>query len=474
LDDGEVPEAWREANVAPLFKKKGSRLIPGNYRPVSLTSVPCKLLEKIVRDVVMDYLVKNNLISKQQHGFVKNKACVTNLLESTDFLTNSLARKNWVDLLFLDFEKAFDKVPHRRLLQKLEAYGVSGSILKWIEAFLRNRRQRVVLGGECSEWESVCSGVPQGSVLGLLLFVIFINDLPETIELPSKLYADDSKVMCEIRKDKVEEDTSRLQADIERIVEWCDRWLMKLNVGKCKVMHIGFKNPRVNYQMKDVVSGESRALEKTDLERDLGVYISSDLKSRGQVNQAVSKANSMLGALKRTFTYRGVGMWKRLYTTYVRPHLEFAVPVWSPYLKGDIAKIESVQRRATKVAHAMRGKDYQERLRQLDLTTLEERRVRGDLIQWYKILNGFEKVSWIKEPRLGHPRAGVRSQYILETVKNCQQREKFFTIRAPEAWNKLPDSVVGAGSVVSFKRLLDDHCHGCHSSPSSHGELRET
>ena len=140
-------------------------------------------------------------------------------------------------------------------------------------------------------------------------------------------------------------------------------------------------------------------------------------------------------------------------------------------MRGDIAKLEGVQRRATKVAQGMRGKKYEERLRLLDLTTLEESRVRGDLIQWFKIKEGYEEVNFIRNPCLGHPRAGVRSQYILETVKNCQQREKFFTVRAPEAWNKLPDSVVGASSVVSFKRLLDAYFRGCYSSPSSHGEF---
>ncbi len=475
LDEGEIPEAWRKANVTPIFKKKGSRVDPGNYRPVSLTSVPCKVMEKIVRDKVMSHLVKNKLLSDHQHGFVKNKACVTNLLESMDFLTNAMAQKKWVDLLFLDFEKAFDKVPHRRLLLKLKAYGVSGVLLKWIEAFLRGRKQRVVLGGECSEWENVGSGVPQGSVLGPLLFVVFINDLPESIELPSKLYADDSKVMCELRKSKFLDDAARLQADIDRIVGWCDQWLMKLNVGKCKVMHIGHKNPKVMYFMKDVSSGQPHALEKTDLERDLGVYIASDLKSHGQVNQVVSKANSMLGMLKRTFTYRGADMWKRLYTTYVRPHLEFAVPAWNPHLKGDIAKLESVQRRATKIAHEMKGKSYNERLSLLNLTTLEERRVRGDSIQWFKLVKGFDKVNWVKEPSLGHPRAGVRGRYILENVRNCQQREKFFIVRAPETWNGLPDHVVEADTVDSFKRMFDGSCRGCYSlTPSSHGALHET
>ena len=129
-----------------------------------------------------------------------------------------------------------------------------------------------------------------------------------------------------------------------------------------------------------------------------------------------------------------------------------------PLLRSDIAKLEGVQRRATKVAQGMRGKKYEKRLRLLDLTTLEERRVRGDLIQWFKIKEGFEDVNFIRKPCLGHPRAGVRSQYILETVKNCQQREKFFIVRAPDVWNKLPDTVVGASSVVSFKIMLDAYC----------------
>ena len=140
-------------------------------------------------------------------------------------------------------------------------------------------------------------------------------------------------------------------------------------------MHIGHKEPEILYYMKESDNGQARALMKSDLESDLGVYIASDMNSRWQVNQATSKANSMLDVLKRTFTYRGVGMWKKLYTTYVRPHLELNVLVWCPYLRGDIAKLEAAQRRAAKAAQGMRGKKYDERLRLLDLTSLEDRRV---------------------------------------------------------------------------------------------------
>jgi ribonucleases P/MRP protein subunit RPP40 len=227
----------------------------------------------------------------------------------------------------------------------------------------------------------------------------------------------------------------RLQEDIDRIVQWCDKWLMRLNVAKCKVMHIGKDNPKASYHMRDSLSGKLHVLEETELERDLGVYVSHDLKSKGQVDQATNKANSVLGMLKRTFVSRDVDIWKKLYTTYIRPHLEFAVPVWNPYLKGDVRRLEGVQRRATKVAQGMRGKEYEERLRLLDLTTLEERRIRGDLIQLYKIVNGMEHVSWQIEPRVGNPRGGKRGMFILDNVRGCRLRERFFTTRAQGFWN---------------------------------------
>ena len=192
--------------------------------------------------------------------------------------------------------------------------------------------------------------------------------------------------------------------------------MMRLNVEKCKVLHVGRNNPRTPYFMMDSSSETRRELAKTDLERDLGVYVSHDLKHRGQVAQAANKADRMLGILKRTFTHRGIDLWKKLYITYVRPQLEFAVSAWNPYQKGDTKVLEDVQHRATKVAHDLSGKPYEERLKLLGLTSLKERRVRGDLIQWFKIVNGFDHVSWMSEPRIGHARLGTRRQYILENV----------------------------------------------------------
>ncbi len=228
LNEGEIPDEWREANVTPLFKK-GSKLSASNYRPVSLTSICCKIMEGIMRDRITSHLNKHNLISPSQHGFVLKKSCVTNLLECQNVVSGLLRDNKSVDVLYTDFEKAFDKVSHKKLIIKLYGYGIRGRLLEWVKSYLKNRRQRVVMGDIESEWRNILSGVPQGSVLGPLLFVIYINYLPDGLDSIFKMYADDSKVIAE--------SSSKLQDDIVKIKKWCERWSMCLNSSKCKVMN---------------------------------------------------------------------------------------------------------------------------------------------------------------------------------------------------------------------------------------------
>ena len=226
-------------------------------------------------------LEKLNLINANQHGFVKNKSCTTNLMESIDEMTFNLWKKIPCDVVFLDFAKAFDTVPHKRLIAKLRAYGLNECLVKWIESFLHKRQQRVVMGEGVSFWAWVLSGVPQGSVLGPLLFIIYINDLCEDLHYTGKLYADDTKVISAIN---TLYDSQLLQADLNKINEWSMKWLVQLNREKCIVMHLGYHNQKYEYYIND----ESRMpclIQKSDFEKDLGVMIQSDLKWHNHVKQ---------------------------------------------------------------------------------------------------------------------------------------------------------------------------------------------
>ena len=214
--DGCVPSGWKDANITPIFKK-GIRTEPSNYRPISLSAVPCKIMERMIRDAMMDHLIVNDLIASAQHGFVMKKSCLTNLLETIDIASNALDTGNKVLIIFLDFAKAFDKVCHKALHAKLETYGFSDRILAWIKSFLQNRRQRVLIGESVSSWRSVTSGVPQGSVLGPLLFAIFINDMPKVVKHILKLFADDSKLIGIIKN---RNDFEVLQEDLDSLSDW--------------------------------------------------------------------------------------------------------------------------------------------------------------------------------------------------------------------------------------------------------------
>ena len=382
LKQGVVPFEWKEANIIPLFKK-GSRNKSENYRPVSLTSVICKLLERLIKDHMVDFLVKHKLLNSSQHGFLKARSCLTNMLCFLEEITKWIDVGSPVDIIYLDFQKAFDKVPHQRLLLKLKAHGFGDSITDWIEQWLNDRRQRVVVDGEVSNWKSVLSGVPQGSVLGPILFLIYINDLDDSITSNILKFADDTKLF---RKVNTDGDKQYLQNDLDRLVKWSEKWQMLFNFGKCKCLHTGHGNLNANYKMGDTVLGT------TVKEKDLGITISADMKVSEQCGIAASMGNQILGLIRRNITYKGKKLIIPLYKAIVRPHLEYCIQAWRPYRKKDIYTLERIQRRATKMIPELRDLSYEERLKECSLTTLETRRLRGDQIEVFKILIGYENI----------------------------------------------------------------------------------
>ena len=448
LKEGVVPFEWKEANIIPLFKK-GSRNKSENYRPVSLTSVICKLLERLIKDHMVDFLVKHKLLNSSQHGFLKARSCLTNMLCFWEEITKWIDVGSPVDIIYLDFQKAFDKVPHQRLLLKLKAHGIGDSITDWIEQWLTDRRQRVVVDGEVSNWKSVLSGVPQGSVLGPILFLIYINDLDDSITSNVLKFADDTKLF---RKVNTDGDKQHLQNDLDRLVKWSEKWQMLFNFGKCKCLHTGHRNLNVNYKMGDTVLGT------TVKEKDLGVTISADVKVSEQCGIAASKGNQILGLIRRNITYKGKKLIIPLYKAIVRPHLEYCIQAWRPYRKKDIDTLERIQRRATKIIPELRDLSYEERLKECGLTTLETRRLRGDQIEVFKILNGYENIdrnmffSLKKDSRTrGHEVKLVKDQCRLDIRKHS------FSQRTINEWNKLSTDCVTASSVNMFKNKVDTY-----------------
>ena len=387
LDSGSLPLDWKTSNVTPIHKK-GSKSSPSNYRPVSLTSIVCKLFETLIKNAISQHLDLHKLISPHQHGFQKGRSCLTNLLEAFEQWTRIIDDGKQVDVLYLDYAKAFDSVPFERLLIKLHAYGIRGKVLQWIRGFLIGRKMRVNVRQHFSEWTDVGSGVPQGSVLGPLLFVIFVNDLPDCVKCSTKIFADDTKLWKEI---KGISDCEELQQDLVRIYQWTKKWLLSLNIDKCKcVSMVNFS--KIDKKIDFIYSLGNINLESASQEKDLGIIVTDTLQPSKQCTEAVLKANRTLRSIKRSFTNLNKQSFLIIYKTFVRPNLEHCPQVWSPYLQRDINIIEKVQEKATKLVPGLSHLSYEDRLTSLGLTTLENRRKRGDLIEVFRMLKGYENV----------------------------------------------------------------------------------
>ena len=458
FDSGSIPTNWLQAVICPIFKK-GDKSDPSNYRPVSLTSIICKMLERIIVVHIIKHLEANHLNCTQQHGFQIGKSVTTNLLQALNVWTEALMHNIPIDILYMDYAKAFDTVPHQRLLCQVESFGITGRTLQWIRAFLSNRQQKVRANGKDSSWSPVMSGIPQGSILGPILFTLFVNDLPGNIRTIISMFADDTKLYIPLTSDSSFED---LVADLNYLQEWAASMQMRFHPAKCKVMHLGKNNPRRIYEMKDS-NNLSHKLEEVEVEKDLGVHIDSDLKFTIHCQEKVNKANQILGFIKHSFKHMDKEIFLMLYKSLVRPHLEFASCIWSPKHKYNIDSIERVQRRATKIIPQLRNLSYTDRLRHLNLETLSYRRTRADLIETYRILTDQHKVDTdcccsmcpsktMLSPSIYSSTRGHSRKLQIQAATGA--RENFFENRVAKLWNSLSESTVSAKNINNFKNNL--------------------
>lgn len=444
LDTGDVPKEWKTAIVTPIYKK-GDKLEPSNYRPISLTSIVCKIMEKIIVEQLTAFLIANSIIPKNQHGFLPGKSVSTNLLQCVNNWTDNHDKNIPTDIVYLDFEKAFDRVPFKRLIAKLEHYGIRGKLLKWINCFLTNRTFKVKVGSTMSDELPVLSGVPQGSVLGPILFLIYISDLSVNLTANTSLYADDTKIYCN-PTDK----NMSIQSDLKKIENWTKDWLLTLNINKCTVLYLGKNNPKKQYLLNNT------PIVSVTEQNDLGVIISEDLKWEKHIRSITKKANSMVYLIKRAFVNINENNIIPLFKTYIRPLMEHGVSVWNPHLKKDIDVLERIQRKATKIPKSLRHLPYEDRYIKLKLSSHKIRRIRGDLIETFKILTNrysckLDRIFTRSE------NSHLRGHSLKLQTERCNRlpRKNFLSNRVVESWNALPSEVISADSTNNFKNKLD-------------------
>ena len=446
LTNNAIPPSWREAYVIPIFKK-GDRLNPLNYRPVNLTCHSCKILEKVIAPQMTEFLLDNKVIPPEQHGFLPKRSTTTNLLKCINQWSAEMDKGNPVDILYLDFQKAFDTVPINRLLYKLDHLGIRGNLLQWIESFLKHRTFKVRANGSYSTSREVKSGVVQGSVLGPLLFVAYIGDLSNLIKVSISLFADDTKMYCNPLKD-----VDQFNQDIQTLETWTRMWQLRLNEEKCMILQLGRNNPQFIYNINGV------QLQRVSMQKDLGVYITNNLKWDAHISHIVKKANTMIYLIQKTFANKSITTISKIYKTYIRPKLEYANVVWNPYYIKDIELLERVQRRVTKIPLELKLTGYTERLQRFNLSTLKKRRDRGDMIEVYKILTGYYDRS-INMPSLfqystnAHLRG--HSKKLKKEKSQTLFRKNLLTNRSVYRWNGLQEDTVVAPNINTFKNRLD-------------------
>ena len=454
LAEGSVPSAWKRSHVIPLFKK-GKRYEPLNYRPVSLTPICCKTLERVIAKHLFEYLDSNRLLSEHQFGFRPERSVMEQLLLVYDDVSLRVDAGQTVDLVLFDYSKAFDVVCHKVLLRKLQLLGIDGKLLSWISSFLSDRTMQVCVDGNISNPRSVDSGVPQGSVLGPLLFLIYINFVGSKLSCTYKMFADDLKLFASVAHTSVTSyprTDAALQHDINVLHMTSLSWGLRMNTAKCAVLRFSRKFAGQS-QPSYMLDGSPLPVHHS--QRDLGVLVDNSLKFHEHVATVVHKASGLCYNFRKSTVCRSAAFMLFLLKTHIRPVIEYASCLWCTGYAEDMRKLERVQRRWTKQVDGLHDLPYSERLRKLNLFSVQGRLVRADLIQYWKILHGKSTIS--PEDVFHQPlRRGTRGHclklYVTRATSNVRQRS--FSHRRVAIWNSLPEEVVTAPELSTFKRLL--------------------
>ena len=471
---GYLPSEWKLPNVVPILKKDDKHKVV-NYRPISLTSLVMKVFERILYDKLLTRTQEK--IDQRQHGFLKNKSCNSNLLTLTESIARSLHEKIGTDVVYFDFAKAFDTVSHDLILQKLKVqYKIDGTLLKFFANYLQGRKQQVIIDNAVSNSVDVLSGVPQGSILGPLLFVLFINDIYESIDAETniELYADDTKIWREI---KSESDCNFLQKDIAALYAWSRNNKMSFHPDKCKVVSIyDFRPefikilpfPKLPYMI------DSNDIDFSVCEKDLGVLVNERFRWEDHHSKVLNKAHQMLGFTKRTCHFISDSRKRRtLYLSLVRSNFEHASIIWRPTTETAVNEFDQLQKKALKWILKEENLHYDEEtyLKKCYQTNLSPMKVFfdiNDLIYFHKIINNQIPLNIPKyiQPYTGQSR--LRQSKLDDMCYVCDYKSssfpscrspfyKSFFYRVVHTWNSIPLSIRNIPNSQSFKFKVISH-----------------
>ena len=481
-----IPKDWKLAHVVPVYKK-GSKNSVENYRPISLTSIVMKVYERIIKADLMKRV--ESKLDHRQHGFLPRKSCETQLIPFYDNLACTLNKGSRTDIVYFDFAKAFDSVNHDKILHKLKhKFGIDGMLLKFITDYLSNRYQKVVVENSQSDLLPVLSGVPQGSIIGPLLFVIFINDIGEGISENSSisLYADDTKLYREINNDQ---DHEVLQQDINVLSNWATNNLMRFHPDKCKILTVSLQHdPSPLIQAlpfsKFVYCIGNTALEFVNSEKDLGVHFNKSLTWTEHCNFLFSKANRNLGLIRRTCHFiKNTRQRRNLYLALIRSQFEHCSPVWSPSSKVTMDKLEALQKKCVKwilneELYSYTPETYSSKLKELDLLPIQYRLQCKDLKLLHNIIHNKSVISL---PNYMHFHLGISrlrschlddlslvSDIVPKLSNNYQKRNVIsstslsqftnnFFYRSMNYWNSLPRTIRNLKLTPAFDLAITNH-----------------
>ena len=475
LNNGYICQQFKKQIICPIYKK-GSKASPANYRPVCPISHTIKTCERVVRDKIVDHLERNNLLCSCQHGFRKGRSCLSQLLHHIDIVHKNFLDNKDTDCIYLDYAKAFDKVDHQILLHKLKCYGITGKLLAWIKAFLSNRTQCVSINGTHSYSSEVRSGVPQGTVLGPILFLIFINDIDSCINHSFvSSFADDTRVKKAI---STTSDVKDLQEDLNSVVKWSIENNMILHqdkfeyvnhsTGEAKLLkELPFNNEYYQYTTPDGTS-----LSPIETVRDLGVQISSDLSWSPHIETITDAARQMSAWILSVFESRDEELMLTLYKSLIRSRLEFSCPLWSPTKVEDIVKLEQIQRQFTSKISGYKDLHYHDRLKLLNLMSLQRRRERYYLLYLHKMLHGVVPNDIGVSFRICGRRGLCADIPPIQRHSKAKFQSKFdssFSVLAPRLWNTLPKQIRGEEKFEKFKSSLTRYLLSIPDEPPIQG-----